>query len=265
MIAGEDYYATLGLSREATAAELKRAYRQRSRDLHPDRNDSPDANRHQAALNRAYAVLSDPIARRKYDAARPAATRRPAPAPAGPATKMRQTYGEAPSPAATPRPAASLPASGRGALQPEHLPDWYEFLDLHMNATGAEVVEALNRLGAEIRLAGYSEADEGRVVLQIRAAAAALTNPRIRAIYDAALCGTPPAAGTYPRLHHDWYSFLGVRPKASLDQIADQVTALSAATRKNTPEYREIEAAWRTLRDPGQRTAYDATLAQRRG
>ena len=261
MTAVEDHYATLGLSREATAAELKRAYRQRSRDLHPDRNDSPDANRQQAAVNRAYALLSDSVARRKYDAERPAKARRAAAGPPVKATKMRQTYGEPSATSAPPRPAATLPRTGRGALQPEHLPDWYEFLDLHMNASGAEVVEALNKFGAELRLAGYSEADEGRVVLQLRAAAAMLTNPRMRAIYDAALCGTPPAPGTCPRLHRDWYTFLGVRPKAPPDRIAEQVTALSASTRKNTPEYREIEAAWRTLRDPDLRAAYDAALA----
>ena len=123
------------------------------------------------------------------------------------------------------------------------------------------MVEALNRLGAEVRLVGYSEADEGRLKLQLRAAAAMLTHPRMRAIYDAALCGTPPAPGTYPRLQRDWYTFLGVRRKAPLDQIAGQVTALSAAARKNTVEYHEIAAAWRTLRDPALRSAYDAALA----
>lgn len=65
----EDHYVTLGVSRGATAEELKRAYRRRARELHPDANpDDPTAEARFKEVARAYAVLSDPVRRRNYDA-----------------------------------------------------------------------------------------------------------------------------------------------------------------------------------------------------
>lgn len=230
-----DHYATLGIPPTASPAEVRAAYRRRSRDTHPDRNATPGAHRAMAAVNAAYAVLSDPARREDYDFARP-------------------------KPKPPPRPAAAVPTSGRSAPQPARLPDWYEFLDLHMNVSTAEAIEAANRLGAEIRTAGYGEPETERLVLQLKEAVETLTNPRTRKIYDAALCGTPPPPGSYAYLHEDWYSFLGVRRTSSLDRIAEQVTAISGRLRKDSPEYREVEAAWRTLRDPELRAKYDTTL-----
>lgn len=61
-----DYYAVLGLSRGATEAEVKRAFRDLARKHHPDVNpgDGGEAFRE---INEAYAVLSDPRARVRYD------------------------------------------------------------------------------------------------------------------------------------------------------------------------------------------------------
>ena len=66
-----DYYAMLGVPRTATAADIKRAYRQLARKHHPDLQTS--AERERAAerfkeINEAYEVLSDPEKRAKYDA-----------------------------------------------------------------------------------------------------------------------------------------------------------------------------------------------------
>ena len=233
-----DHYALLGIEPTATPAEVRSAYRKRSRELHPDRNRAPDANRRMAALNLAYATLSDRDRRSAYDLIRPR-------------------------PKLEPRPITVVPAEGRGSFQPDRLPDWYEFLDLRMDSSSAQVIETANRLGHEVRMDNYTEADEGRLILQLRRAVDLLTNPRTRNVYDAALCGTPPPPGAFAYLHENWYTFLGVRPNASIDRIADQVTALSARTRQSSPEYREITEAWRTLRDPELRPAYDLALGLR--
>src|ERR687892_488567 len=63
-----DYYAALGVSREATADEIKRAYRKLARQHHPDANQQdPDAAERFKEITRAYEVLSDPDKRQRYD------------------------------------------------------------------------------------------------------------------------------------------------------------------------------------------------------
>jgi molecular chaperone DnaJ len=62
-----DYYATLGVNREATADELKKAYRKLARQLHPDVNDAPDAADRFKEVTVAYEVLSDPQKRAMFD------------------------------------------------------------------------------------------------------------------------------------------------------------------------------------------------------
>ena len=63
-----DFYELLGVSRQATADDVKRAYRRRARELHPDANpDDPDAAERFKELSRAYQVLSDPDQRSRYD------------------------------------------------------------------------------------------------------------------------------------------------------------------------------------------------------
>jgi molecular chaperone DnaJ len=62
-----DYYQDLGVSRDATAEEIKRAYRKKARTLHPDVNPSPEAEEQFKRVSQAYDVLSDPDKRRSYD------------------------------------------------------------------------------------------------------------------------------------------------------------------------------------------------------
>ncbi|MFN3368506.1 MAG: DnaJ domain-containing protein, partial [Thermus sp.] len=63
----KDYYAILGVPRNATQEEIKRAYKRLARQYHPDVNKSPEAEERFKEINEAYAVLSDPEKRRIYD------------------------------------------------------------------------------------------------------------------------------------------------------------------------------------------------------
>jgi curved DNA-binding protein CbpA len=62
-----DPYAELGVSRDASSEEIRRAYRQVARRHHPDVNRDPGGPKRFAAAARAYAILSDPAARARYD------------------------------------------------------------------------------------------------------------------------------------------------------------------------------------------------------
>ena len=63
----KDYYATLGVPKTATPAEIKKAYRKLARELHPDTNKDPEAERRFKEANEAHAVLSDAEKRKQYD------------------------------------------------------------------------------------------------------------------------------------------------------------------------------------------------------
>lgn len=74
----KDFYAVLGVPRDADAATIKKAYRKLARTLHPDHNpDDPAAETRFKEVGEAYAVLSDPQEREKYDALRAMAGGRP--------------------------------------------------------------------------------------------------------------------------------------------------------------------------------------------
>jgi molecular chaperone DnaJ len=62
-----DYYEILGVARNASAEELKSAFRTLARKFHPDVNKEPDAEEKFKEINEAYAVLSDAEKRRAYD------------------------------------------------------------------------------------------------------------------------------------------------------------------------------------------------------
>ena len=67
-MAKRDYYETLGVSKGADAAEIKKGYRQKAKELHPDRNaDNPNAEAQFKEANEAYEVLKDAEKKAAYD------------------------------------------------------------------------------------------------------------------------------------------------------------------------------------------------------
>src|SRR5260370_2057756 len=99
-----DFYEILGVSRNASQDEIQQAYRKLARTYHPDVNSDPGAEDRFKDISEAYAVLSDPQTRRRYDAF--GADYRQVPEDGDPETWPRARAGARPRP---PRPAHSRP------------------------------------------------------------------------------------------------------------------------------------------------------------
>lgn len=64
----QDYYQTLGVSENASEAEIKKAFRRLAKKFHPDRNSGAEAEARFKSVNEAYSVVGDPKKRAQYDA-----------------------------------------------------------------------------------------------------------------------------------------------------------------------------------------------------
>lgn len=67
MSSKKDYYETLGVSKDASDEEIKRAFRKLAKQYHPDINKEPGAEAKFKEIGEAYAILSDPNKRKQYD------------------------------------------------------------------------------------------------------------------------------------------------------------------------------------------------------
>lgn len=125
---GRDLYADLGLTAASSAEDVRRAYRRLARELHPDLNPDPGALRRFRDVAAAYAILSDPVRRADYDAARAATGPEPATGPpphsggadyvpAGPAVAYTDYVPTAPQ-SWTPPPPQPAPGPGHAATTP---------------------------------------------------------------------------------------------------------------------------------------------------
>ena len=67
MTTKRDYYDVLGVSAQASEEDIRKAFRQKAMEYHPDRNKASDASERFKEVNEAYQVLSDPERRKQYD------------------------------------------------------------------------------------------------------------------------------------------------------------------------------------------------------
>ena len=78
-----DYYAVLGVAKDAETADIKKRYRQLARKYHPDVTSDPEGEARFKEVNEAWRVLKSDEARAEYDAFRDAASRSSASALSG--------------------------------------------------------------------------------------------------------------------------------------------------------------------------------------
>ena len=156
-----DYYAVLGVPRDAPAPEIRRAYRRVARQHHPDLNRDPLGPERFVAAARAYEVLSDPAARARYDKRSLAQRGQIRRSPAGPGSLAN------PDPFPRLSPSRSWPAGGRrGVLElTAHEAAYVARFPLTLtNGSSGIVVPAGTRDGDELVL---HEGDR-LIVLQVR-------------------------------------------------------------------------------------------------
>jgi len=111
-VAQKDYYKVLGVSRTATADDIKKAYRTAVKQWHPDRNpdNAQEAAKKTSEFNEAWGTLGDPAKRKAYDESVRIGG-------AGPAARPGQAPRPGPAPKSRPPGSRPMPAGGPGMFQ----------------------------------------------------------------------------------------------------------------------------------------------------
>ena len=109
-----DYYEVLGVSPTANQREIRRAYRRKAFESHPDRNKSPGAEDRLKEINAAYEVLSDASKRSQYDVERRRGPSQPPPGPPPPRSRPSGGAGGGAQTGRTPPPPPPGRAPGGG-------------------------------------------------------------------------------------------------------------------------------------------------------
>ena len=87
----QDYYQILGVTKEASNSDLKKAYRKLALQFHPDKNHAPGAGEAFKIISNAFGILSDSEKRRKYNLYGPAMEHRP-PTTRNPSNRSHRSY-----------------------------------------------------------------------------------------------------------------------------------------------------------------------------
>ena len=111
----KDFYKVLGVSKDASDADIKKAYRKLARKYHPDQNPGDEAaERRFKEISEAHTVLADPEQRKQYDAIRAMGSGARFSAGAGPSPVNARTASAAPT-CETTQPVSGSPGSTRDA------------------------------------------------------------------------------------------------------------------------------------------------------
>jgi len=154
-----DLYGTLGVPRDASAPEIRRAFRRLARQQHPDLNPDPDGPQRFAALASAYEILHDPAQRARYD----------------------QTLGRSPAQTMRPRAATRSPA---WALAGEHAAVWRGILELSPHEVARLSRQPLTLRDARgWRIVLPAGTDDGDQITLLQYGRAAVLTVRVRGKY----------------------------------------------------------------------------------
>ena len=164
----KDYYAILGVSPSASAAEIQRVFRRLALEFHPDVNSSTEAAARFQEINDAYQILKDPEKRAEYDE-----SRNPWAVPRTGATANQQDIRR-----------HYFQRRVRAATDPGSTWNYYDMLGVPENAPEETIVRAYQRLYREFYAGRSHDPGTAAILQEIVDALDVLADPSRRLDYD---------------------------------------------------------------------------------